>query len=184
MGCVQALLLVQKTAQFKATSLPGKKAYYRTDESPDVWFEPTEVWEIRGADLTVSPVHKAAAGHIHPDRGISLRFTSELLCKFCVLASGCPTPLAGLVSAACTALTLACDTLYWKKQSYSLAEPCTYIIHDLGSSSDARNRVAAFVQSCTACSFMCFLLCIAGFHALLQYVVIDGLKTPPLQMSS
>ena len=55
------------------TSLPSKKAYYRTDESPDVWFEPTEVWEIRGADLTVSPVHKAAVGHIHPDRGISLR---------------------------------------------------------------------------------------------------------------
>ena len=67
------MLLLQKTAQFKATSLPGKKAYYRTDESPDVWFEPTEVWEIRGADLTVSPVHKAAVGHIHPDRGISLR---------------------------------------------------------------------------------------------------------------
>lgn len=72
----QTLLIVQKTVQFKATSLPGKKAYYRTDESPDVWFEPTEVWEIRGADLTVSPVHKAAVGHIHPDRGISLRSES------------------------------------------------------------------------------------------------------------
>lgn len=56
-----------------ATAIPAKKSYYRTDESPDVWFEPTEVWEIRGADLTVSPVHKAAVGHIHPDRGISLR---------------------------------------------------------------------------------------------------------------
>ena len=72
-GCLELLLRLQKTAQFKATSLPGKKTYYRTDESPDVWFEPTEVWEIRGADLTVSPVHKAAVGHIHPDRGISLR---------------------------------------------------------------------------------------------------------------
>ena len=83
--CVE-LLLLQKTAQFKATSLPGKKAYYRTDESPDVWFEPTEVWEIRGADLTVSPVHKAAVGHIHPDRGISLR--SALLKVFYSPGSG------------------------------------------------------------------------------------------------
>ena len=33
-----------------------------------------QVWEIRGADITVSPVHKAAVGHIHPDRGLSLRF--------------------------------------------------------------------------------------------------------------
>ena len=64
---------VQATTRFKATAIPAKKSYYRTDESPDVWFEPTEVWEIRGADLTISPVHKAAVGHIHPDRGISLR---------------------------------------------------------------------------------------------------------------
>ena len=38
-----------------------------------MWFEPTEVWEIRGADLTISPVHKAAVGRLHPDRGVSLR---------------------------------------------------------------------------------------------------------------
>lgn len=65
---------VQATTRFKATAIPAKKPYYRTNESPDVWFEPTEVWEIRGADLTISPVHKAAVGHIHPDRGISLRY--------------------------------------------------------------------------------------------------------------
>ena len=33
-----------------------------TGESPLFWFAPSEVWEIRGADITVSPVHKAAAG--------------------------------------------------------------------------------------------------------------------------
>ncbi|GFY84777.1 similar to DNA LIGASE 6 [Actinidia rufa] len=32
------------------------------------------VWEIRGADFTVSPVHKAAIGLVHPSRGISIRF--------------------------------------------------------------------------------------------------------------
>lgn len=41
-----------------ATRLPGPKPYYVTGESPQVWFEPREVWEIRGADLTLSPVHK------------------------------------------------------------------------------------------------------------------------------
>lgn len=33
-----------------------------------------QVWEIRGADITVSPVHKAAVGLVHPERGLSLRF--------------------------------------------------------------------------------------------------------------
>ncbi|KAH9607975.1 hypothetical protein KSS87_020687 [Heliosperma pusillum] len=51
-----------------------KPVYYRTDESPDMWFPAEIVWEIRGADLTVSPVHKAAVGIVHPSRGISMRF--------------------------------------------------------------------------------------------------------------
>ncbi|EGG09678.1 uncharacterized protein MELLADRAFT_34116 [Melampsora larici-populina 98AG31] len=42
--------------------------------TPDVWFLPSEVWEIRGADITLSPVYKAAQGLIDPDRGLSLRF--------------------------------------------------------------------------------------------------------------
>ncbi len=39
-----------------------------------MWFEPTEVWELRGADLTISPVHKAAEGLVHPERGLGLRW--------------------------------------------------------------------------------------------------------------
>lgn len=41
---------------------------------PDVWFEPREVWEIRGADITLSPVYQAAKGYVTEERGLSLRF--------------------------------------------------------------------------------------------------------------
>lgn len=51
-----------------------KPTYYQTAEVPDMWFVPQVVWEIRGADLTVSPVHLAAVGLVHPSRGISIRF--------------------------------------------------------------------------------------------------------------
>ncbi|KAI4352147.1 hypothetical protein L6164_006427 [Bauhinia variegata] len=54
--------------------LPRKPPYYRTAEEPDMWFSPLVVWEIRGADFTVSPVHHAAIGLVHPSRGISIRF--------------------------------------------------------------------------------------------------------------
>ena len=53
-------------------------------ETPDVWFPATEVWEIRGADLTISPVHRAAVGHVAPDRGCSLRFPRFIQVRTCV----------------------------------------------------------------------------------------------------
>jgi DNA ligase-1 len=62
------------TARLGATAIPGPKPYYATGERPSVWFEPTEVWEVRGADLSISPVHKAAVGQLHADRGVGLRF--------------------------------------------------------------------------------------------------------------
>ncbi|CAO2178735.1 unnamed protein product [Urochloa humidicola] len=53
--------------------LPKKPIYYKTDEQPEVWFTAEQVWEVRGADLTLSPVHHAAIGLVHPSRGISVR---------------------------------------------------------------------------------------------------------------
>jgi len=40
---------------------------------PDIWFEPTVVWEVLTADLSLSPIYTAAQGLVE-DRGISLRF--------------------------------------------------------------------------------------------------------------
>jgi DNA ligase-1 len=39
---------------------------------PDTWFLPTRVWEVRAADLTLSPTH--TAGNEIMERGIGLRF--------------------------------------------------------------------------------------------------------------
>ncbi|KZT70977.1 ATP-dependent DNA ligase [Daedalea quercina L-15889] len=41
---------------------------------PEVYFKPQEVWEIRGADITMSPVSVAALGLVNLNRGLSLRF--------------------------------------------------------------------------------------------------------------
>jgi DNA ligase-1 len=39
-----------------------------------VWFVAREVWELRFADITLSPVYTAAMGLISEERGLSMRF--------------------------------------------------------------------------------------------------------------
>lgn len=68
------LLCLQAKERLDQHRIDERKDYYNTNERPSVWFEPTEVWELRGADLTLSAVHKAAFGLIHPTRGVSLRW--------------------------------------------------------------------------------------------------------------
>ncbi|CAG9571026.1 unnamed protein product [Danaus chrysippus] len=56
--------------------IDGPRNYYMFDSShaPDAWFSPSCVWEVRCADLSLSPAHRAALGLVHDSKGISLRF--------------------------------------------------------------------------------------------------------------
>lgn len=67
---------ITKTLQPFATD--EKPRYYRVEEVPDVWLREAVVWEIKAADLSISPVHRAALGLVDPNRGVALRFPRYL----------------------------------------------------------------------------------------------------------
>ena len=63
------------TTQFKDAIIPGPKSYYTIGNvHADVWFEPKYVWEIKCADLSLSPKYPCAMGRAETGKGISLRF--------------------------------------------------------------------------------------------------------------
>jgi len=70
--------LSEFTEQLKITQIEKPKSYFRYSEAknvfPDVWFEPSVVWEVKAADLSISPVHQAAVGIVSDNKGIALRF--------------------------------------------------------------------------------------------------------------
>ncbi|XP_045762405.1 DNA ligase 1 isoform X2 [Maniola jurtina] len=56
--------------------IDAPRNYYMFSPShePDVWLSAACVVEVRCADLSLSPAHRAAIGLLHPDKGVSLRF--------------------------------------------------------------------------------------------------------------
>lgn len=69
-------VLEERSNSLRPKVIPSPKTYYRFGDTmnPDVWFEPSEVWEVKAADLTISPVHRAAVGIVDASKGVSLRF--------------------------------------------------------------------------------------------------------------
>jgi len=64
-------------------SMPELLNKYKSDQRPknvdskmipDVWFDPSVVLEVTGAELSVSPIHTAAEGVFKEDAGLGLRF--------------------------------------------------------------------------------------------------------------
>ncbi|XP_063707133.1 DNA ligase 1 [Culicoides brevitarsis] len=68
--------LINHSSFLKNHIIKEPKHYFRYEAShePDDWFEPIQVWEIKCADLSISPVYKAAVGIVDAEKGISLRF--------------------------------------------------------------------------------------------------------------
>ncbi|OAA71384.1 DNA ligase (Polydeoxyribonucleotide synthase) [Cordyceps fumosorosea ARSEF 2679] len=74
-------VLEELHASLSALVIDRPKPFYAhsagNQHQPDVWFEPQHVWEVRTADLTLSPRYKAGCGEgVDPagGKGISLRF--------------------------------------------------------------------------------------------------------------
>ncbi|KAI9737060.1 MAG: hypothetical protein M1834_000650 [Cirrosporium novae-zelandiae] len=71
-------ILEQLYSQLADFVIDKAKPFYAhsvvTKDQPDVWFEPKFVWEVKTADLTLSPRYKAAADSTKDGKGISLRF--------------------------------------------------------------------------------------------------------------
>jgi DNA ligase-1 len=66
--------LADLTKRLKVITPEERRVTVETTLSPDVWVEPTVVLELRGAELSLSPVHSAARDKVKQGFGLALRF--------------------------------------------------------------------------------------------------------------
>lgn len=68
--------LETQAESLKKIKLDGPRPYYRFDESltPDHWFEAEQVWEVKCADLSLSPIHTTAMGYVSDEASFSVFF--------------------------------------------------------------------------------------------------------------
>ena len=80
----------------------GKKTYYRhgDGEQPNQWFEPVQVWEVKAADLSISPVYTAAIGEVRA-------------CLYMHTHSGCCSPFTLCTCAFSTKPLTMCPYITW-----------------------------------------------------------------------
>jgi hypothetical protein len=71
----------EATERFLKKTCESQRAHIITNEQPSVWFETDEVWEVKGADLTISPVHMCGC-NIMDGKGLALRFPRFLRIRF------------------------------------------------------------------------------------------------------
>eukprot|EP01026_Neomeris_dumetosa_P063074 TRINITY_DN5982_c0_g1_i2.p1 TRINITY_DN5982_c0_g1~~TRINITY_DN5982_c0_g1_i2.p1 ORF type:complete len:728 (-),score=114.77 TRINITY_DN5982_c0_g1_i2:371-2533(-) len=69
-------LLKTLSEKLQTNLVDSKRSYYDVGENsqPDVWFDGKTVWEIKGADFSISPLYRAAVGWVDDSKGISVRF--------------------------------------------------------------------------------------------------------------
>jgi len=66
--------LARLPERFKSAKRDHKPARVDSKLEPDAWFDPEVVLEVRGAELTVSPIHTAAPDAIRTGAGLAIRF--------------------------------------------------------------------------------------------------------------
>jgi DNA ligase-1 len=80
--------LTQLSESLKNHIITVPKSYYILgDAKADVWFDPVQVWEVKAADLSLSPVYKAGVGLVrsHFASFCSLNLSGKLYFDHCPL---------------------------------------------------------------------------------------------------
>ena len=66
--------LADLPGQLRATARPDRDPHVDSRLTADVWFTPTVVYEVIGAEITLSPVHTAGWNAIREGAGLAIRF--------------------------------------------------------------------------------------------------------------